>query len=266
MSEGTRRETALITGASSGIGRELARLFARDGSSLVLLARSRPRLDTLADELRSSRGIAVTVLAEDLADGGSPERIARSLRDGGLAVDVLVNNAGFGSYGPFLDGDPRATLELLQVNIAALVHLTRLICPDMVVRRAGRVLNLASTAAFQPGPLMAVYYASKAFVLSFSEALANELAGSGVTVTALCPGPTRSEFQQRAGMAGSRLVSGLLPMMDSAAVARAGYRGMRRGRTLVIPGMVNRLGAFAVRLAPRRLVTALARRLQERTD
>jgi short-subunit dehydrogenase len=260
------RETAVVTGASSGIGLALSRLFARDGSDLVLVARGRDRLETLARELRDSHGVKATVLAEDLADRASPERIVRTLEDGGIEIDALVNNAGFGTYGPFVDSDPGVTMDLVEVNVAALVHLTRLLCPGMVARRRGRILNVASTAAFQPGPLMATYYASKAFVLSFSEALANELTGSGVTVTALCPGPTHSEFQRRAGMEASRLVSGMVPMMDSASVARAGYRGMRRGKTLVIPGVANRLGAFSIRVAPRRLVTALMRRIQERSD
>jgi short-subunit dehydrogenase len=260
----TTGETALITGASSGIGLELARLFARDGADLVLVARRRELLEDLAAELRREHGISTTVLDEDLAQEPAPARIARTLGDRGITVDTLVNNAGFGTYGPFLDSDLGATLELVQVNVASLVALTRLITPAMVERRSGRILNVASTAAFQPGPLMAVYYASKAFVLSFSEALANELHGSGVTVTALCPGPTRSEFQRRAAMEDSRLVSGLVPMMESAAVALAGYRAMRKGRTLVVPGVANRLGVFSVRLAPRRLLTAVVRRVQER--
>jgi len=263
-SANARRPTALVTGASSGIGLELARLLAADGHDLVVVARSREALDRLAAELHAVHGTVVTVVSADLADPAAPEAVRAAVDGAGLAVDVLVNNAGFGTYGRFTDIPLEAQLGLLQVNVAALVHLTRLFVPAMVARGRGRVLHVASTAAFQPGPLMAVYYASKAFVLSFSEALANELAGSGVTVTALCPGPTRSGFQARASMESARLVSGTMPMMDSATVARIGYRGMRRGARVVVPGLVNRILVQSVRFAPRRLTTAIARAMQER--
>ena len=179
-----------------------------------------------------------------------------------MKVDVLVNDAGFGVYGPFSQTDGAKELEMIQVNISALTHLTKLFLPAMLERRCGRILNVASTAAFQPGPLMAVYYASKAYVLSFSEALANELAGTGVTVTALCPGPTDTEFQKQAGLEKTRLFSNPF-VRDARSVARAGYEGMLSGKRIVIPGVANRLLAQSVRFAPRRFVTAIARSLQE---
>ena len=258
------RQTALITGASGGIGLELARAAAADGFDVVLLARSRERLEALGRELRAAHGVEVRVLAADLADPRAPAEAFAELARGGVAVDVLVNNAGYGTWGRFVDLDLEGELGMLQVNVVALTHLTRLFLPEMLRRARGRVLNVASTAAFQPGPLMAVYYASKAFVLSFSEALDAELAGTGVSVTALCPGPTRSGFQERARMDGARLTGGLLAMQDTAAVARVGWRAMRSGRRIAIPGAVNRLLAYSVRLAPRRVITAVAHRLNDR--
>ncbi len=199
------RLTALVTGASSGIGEDLARLFAADGHNLVLVARGGERLHALAGELRDRKRIAASVIVADLSDPASPDRIARELVENGQQIDVLVNNAGFGQYGMFAKVDPVELGRLLQVNVSALTLLTRLLLPGMLSRRSGRVLNVASTAAFQPGPLMAPYYASKAYVLSLSEALAEETRGTGVTVTCLCPGPTTTRFQARAGMQKSKL-------------------------------------------------------------
>jgi hypothetical protein len=204
------------------------------------------------------------VIVVDLGEPGAPEAIVRQIEGAGRDVAVLVNNAGIGSHGRFAEADLAHELAIVRVNVTALVHLTGLVLPGMVRRRAGKILHVASTAGFQPGPLMATYYASKAFVLSFSEALDAELAGSCVTVTCLCPGPTRTEFQRRAGMGGIPIASGFPPMMDAAAVARAGYRAMRRGTRLVIPGPLNRLGASSVRLAPRRLTAVVVRRMNER--
>ncbi len=262
MSE--RPTTALVTGASSGIGLELARLLAADGHHVTLVARDRARLEQVAAELRERHGGEPAVIVADLADPDTPEAICRQVEAGGRDVAVLVNNAGIGSHGPFAEADLTRELAIIQVNVTALAHLTGLALPGMVRRRSGRILNVASTAAFQPGPLMAMYYASKAFVVSFSEALAEELAGSGVTVTVLCPGPTRTEFQRRAGMDGIPVASGFPPLADGAAVARAGYRAMRRGARLAIPGLLNRLGVLSVRLSPRRLVVAVVRRMHER--
>jgi uncharacterized protein len=258
------RGAALITGASSGIGRELARLAAADGHQPVLVARDRERLGALAAELESRHGIACTVVTADLADPRAPRWVYDECERLGVAVEVLVNNAGFGGWGRFVETDLARELDMVQVNVAALLQLTKLFAPAMVRRGRGRILNLASTAAFQPGPLMAVYYASKAFVLSFSEAIANELAGSGVTVTALCPGPTRSEFQKRANIDGARVVSGWVKMMGAAEVAHEGWSGMKRGRRVVVPGALNKAGIHALRLSPRRLTTRVVRRLQEK--
>lgn len=254
--------TALVTGASSGIGLELATLLARGRHDLVFVARNRDRLEAVARDLREEFGVAVTVVAKDLAKPGAPDAIAREISERGAVLDILVNNAGFGVYGPFAGTPLEKELEMIQVNVTALTHLTKLFLPGMLERRRGRILNVASTAAFQPGPLMAVYYATKAYVLSFSEALANETAGSGVTVTALCPGPTLTEFQGRAGFGDVPLLKGPLVMLASN-VARAGYEGMLRGQRIVIPGIANRTLVQALRVTPRRLATAIARRIQE---
>jgi uncharacterized protein len=253
-----RMPKALITGASGGIGRELARIFAREHYDVVLVARSQARLDEVAVELRSSHGIQVDVIAKDLASPGAPAEIERQVG----RVDVLVNNAGFGLYGKFTEFPPEDELGLMHLNMDALVLLTRLFLPGMIEAGSGRILNVASTAAFQPGPLMALYYASKAFVLHFSEAIANELKGTGVTVTVLCPGPTETGFQARAAMEDSRLVR--MGMMSAKAVAEKGYRGLMRGKTIVIPGVRNKIMAQSVRFSPRKLVTTIARKVQDK--
>ncbi len=250
----TSRKAALITGASGGIGADLARLFARDGYRVILVARSEEKLRTIAGELDGDFIVA------DLAQPGAPDLILEKLR--GVEVDVLVNNAGYGVVGMFAENDVMKQVEMIQVNVVALTHLTRLFLPQMVQRRRGGVLNVASTAAFQPGPLMAVYYATKAYVLSFSEAIAEELRDSGVNVTALCPGPTATGFAAAASMESTRLFTLTTPM-SSAQVANAGYEGLRNGKRIVIPGLRNRLMAQSVRISPRRLVTTIVRRLQE---
>jgi hypothetical protein len=254
--------TVLITGASSGIGYEFARLFAREGFACLITARRVDRLEALAEQLRREQQVRVDVIPADLADPASPDRIFAAVGAAGLTVDVLVNNAGFPTYGYFAGLDIRTELNELQVNVVALTHLTRLFLPGMVARHEGRILNVASTAAFEPGPLMAVYYASKAYVLSFSEAIGNELVGSGVSVTTLCPGITRTGFQAAGAMEDSRLVQGR--MADAASVALAGYRGVIARKSVVIPGFSNKLVPLAVRLAPRSVVTRMVRRAQER--
>jgi short-subunit dehydrogenase len=263
MTTTRRRRTALITGASSGIGEQLTRRFAGNGFDLVLVARTEHKLHELGRSLVDAHGIQSTVIAADLSDPVSPARVVAQLEDDGIHVDALVNSAGVATYGRFVDLDLEGELRMLQVNVVALTHLTRLLLPGMVSRRSGRILNVASTAAFMPGPLMAVYYASKAYVLSFSEALTDELRGSGVSVTALCPGPTRTGFQARAHMEDSRLVHDR-QLMDAAAVARAGYAGLIAGDTVVIPGMRNRVQAFLPRLLPRAIVRRAVRSAQER--
>jgi short-subunit dehydrogenase len=253
------QETALITGASSGIGLDLARLFAKDGCDVVLVARSEGKLRELAAELERGGRVKAHVIALDLARPNAAEALVQRLP---CEIDVLVNNAGFGVAGAFVETELAKELEMIQVNVVALTQLTKLLLPKMVARRRGRVLNVASTAAFQPGPLMAVYYATKAYVLSFSEAIADELRDSGVTVTALCPGPTATGFAAAADMTASRLFN-LAKPMSSADVARSGYAAMRSGRRVVVPGMKNKLLTQSIRVSPRRLVTTIVRKLQE---
>jgi short-subunit dehydrogenase len=202
------------------------------------------------------------VIAKDLSRATAVNEIYEEVTAASMQVDVLVNNAGFPVFGPFVETDLQVELEMLQVNVIALTALTKLFLTGMVERREGRILNLASTAAFLPGPLMAVYYASKAYVLSFSEALSNELRGTGVTVTTLSPGPTRTGFQKRGIMEDSRLVQGQIA--DARSVALAGYRGLMTGKTIVIPGFSNKLVPWIVRLSPRGMVTRVVRRMQDR--
>jgi uncharacterized protein len=252
-------ETVLITGASSGIGLELAQLFAADGSQLVLAARRQDRLEALATELQARHHVACTVLPVDLTDPSAPRVIFDRLAAQGVTVDVLVNNAGFGAVGPVCDLPIERQVAMVQVNVAALVHLTSLFLPGMVERQRGGILNVGSLAGFQPGPRMAVYYATKAFVLSYTEALAEELARTGVTATCLAPGPTVTEFEDASGMGNAWLFK--FGPMQASTVARAGYRGFRRGRVLVVPGLGNRLLSWFVPLAPRRLVRKVVKRL-----
>jgi uncharacterized protein len=254
--------TALVTGASSGIGWELAKLFAEDRQDLVLVARTKKKLDQFARDLTAAFGIKARAIAKDLAQPKTAAEIVQELSAEGISIDTLVNNAGFGVYGPFGQTDGAKELEMLQVNVTALTQLTKLLLPPMIERRHGRILNVASTAAFVPGPLMAVYYATKAYVLSFSEALASELSGSGVTVTALCPGPTETDFAKQAGLESTHLFTGPL-IADARSVARAGYRGMLAGKQIVIPGLGNRLLVESIRLSPRRVTTAISRWLQD---
>ncbi|HXH37776.1 MAG TPA: SDR family oxidoreductase [Thermoanaerobaculia bacterium] len=257
------KNTALITGASGGIGLDLTRLFARDGWDVVLVARSEQKLREIAAELTTAHGITVHVMASDLGKPNAGAEIVRMLTDRAVTVDALVNNAGLGSSGAFVESDPGAEMEMIQVNIVALTQLTKLLLPGMVARKRGRILNVASTAAFQPGPLMAVYYATKAYVLSLSEALAEELRDTGVTVTALCPGPTETGFAAAAGVGTVRLFT-LMKPASSAAVARTGYAAMKRGRRVVVEGLRNKLLTQSLRVTPRRLVTLIVRKLQEK--
>lgn len=252
----------LITGASSGIGLEFARLFAQENNPLILVARSEEKLNEIARELNAQYGVPVTVIAKDLTDPHAPDEIFQQLEAQNQTVGVLVNNAGFATYGKFTETDWQAQAAMIHLNIAALSHLTSLFVGGMVQRGEGRVLNVASLGAFLPGPLMAVYYASKAYVLSFSEALANELQGTGVTVTCLCPGPTESDFQKRAQMEDSKLVQGGL--LSASRVARAGLDAMKKGKTLSIPGAKFAMLAFSTRLAPRSMLPKIVRGMQER--
>ncbi|MDE2482926.1 MAG: SDR family oxidoreductase [bacterium] len=248
---------ALVTGASGGLGLEFARLLAADGYDLMLVARSADRLEANARELHAAHGVTVETIAADLGRlDAAAELVARV-----PSCDVLVNNAGFASNGRFDTIAPERTREELLLDVVTLTELTRAYLPAMRARGAGRILNVASTAAFLPGPFMAVYYASKAYVLSFSQALAEELRGSGVTVTCLCPGATATGFVERAKMQES--VLNRLPLADAASVARAGYRGMLRGRDLVIPGISNKLVAFSPKITPRRVLLWTSRKAVE---
>jgi uncharacterized protein len=239
------RPLALVTGASSGIGADLARELARDGHDLVLAARTVAPMQELAGEL-AAHGASSVVLAADLGRAGAAAELASTIETRGLHIDVLVNNAGLGGIGRVDQMDPQRISEMLQVNVVALTELTRLLLPGMVARRRGKVLLVASTASFQPGPRMAVYFATKAYVLSLGEALAYELRGTGVTVTTLCPGATATNFFKVAGAADIAL----RPAMRSAEVARVGYRAMKAGRRVVITGILNRFLAVAGRHAP----------------
>ena len=261
------RGPALVTGASSGIGRELAMLLAREGHSLVLVARRTEPMRALADELHKAHGTSSVVVGADL---GQPEGVATVVREvtaRGLELEVLVNNAGFGLAGPFERLPAESQLGMIDLNVRALTALTHAFLPGMVARQRGYVLNVASSAAFQPGPLMAVYFASKSYVLSFSNALHEELRGRGVSVTALCPGYTETEFASRASEHhGSRLFSGPMGKSDVRQVAEAGYRGMVRGQRVVLPGFINRMTAWLVPFSPLALKLRLTRSINASGD
>ena len=257
-----KSKTALITGASGGIGYEFAKVLARDCGALVLVARSRDRLLEVKKELEGGFPVSVKIIVKDLSLPDAAEEIYRELEHEKIVVDILINNAGLGWRGGFVDSDWKRQADMIMVNMFALTRLTRLLAPGMVSRETGKILNVASTAAFQPGPLMAVYYASKAYVLSFSEALAFELRGTGVTVTALCPGPTASGFQRVAAMEHIALFN-MRRSAPAEDVARYGYDAMMKGKTVAIHGLLNRIMAFSVRFSPRRLLPAIVRRLHE---
>jgi short-subunit dehydrogenase len=257
-------KTVLITGASGGIGKELADRFAKDGYDLVLVARSEAKLLDLAKEYRERYRVQATVFAKDVALPGVAEEIYEELSEQGITIDYLVNNAGFGLYGAFLETQLEQEMNMIDINIKALTVMTKVFLPDMVKRRQGGVLNVASLVAFFPGPLMAVYYATKAYVLSFTEALENELRGTGVTVAALCPGATATGFVDRAGLATSKLFrSGV---MEVGQVADIGYREFLRGKTLIITGGRNKFMAFLPRLLPRKLMTNAVRSAQAKVE
>jgi short-subunit dehydrogenase len=255
----TSGQTAVVTGASSGLGAEFARLLAQDGHDVVLVARRRDRLDDLASRLQTDHGIQAHVIAQDLTAPQGAEALVRELEARNLHADYLINNAGAGTTGAFATADLATELAMLTLNITALVHLTRLLLPGMLERDRGRILTVGSVAGFMPGPFMADYYASKAFVNSFSQALSYELRGSGVTATLLSPGPTSTEFAGVAGVEKSRLFA--LGTMTAERVAKDGYRGMQRGRARVVPGFRNRLTVFSLRTSPTAVVVAIAAKL-----
>lgn len=252
-------KTALITGATSGIGLELARIFAQNGWGLVLVARDRQRLDGLAKDLAREFKAPVITIPQDMSIQSAPKAIFDELQKSSIHVDILVNNAGFNEYGLFLDTDIENELRMIQLHIASLTFLTKLLLPKMVERKYGRILNVGSTGSFTPVPLVAVYCATKAYILSFSEAIAEELRGTGVTVTALCPGPTKTEFARRAKMEGSKMFQGSL--MDAHTVAKIGFDALKKGETTIVPGCLNKLTVFSLRLLPRKIMARMGKNM-----
>jgi uncharacterized protein len=246
----------LITGGSVGIGAALADVFAAHGHDLILVSRNRDKLEARGRAVHEQYGVDVVCIPEDLADPHGARRVHEAVAGRGLDVHYLVNNAGVGLYGKFATTDADAELKMIQLNVTSVVDLTKRLLPPMIARRSGRVLNVASMAAFVPGPWMSVYYATKAFLLSFSEAINYELKPAGISVTTLCPGPTESEFKVRAGSQRSRLFESFV--MDAPRVARAGYEGMMKGKAVVIPGLRNNLIPIATRLTPRSLIATLS--------
>ncbi len=256
----SRRPLALVTGASSGIGADLARELAADGHDLVLVARSQAPLQDLAEELKAVHGVATTTVVADLAKHGAAADLAASIGGQGLVVDVLVNNAGLGAHGLFHELSLARIDEMMAVNMVALTELTRLLLPGMIARKSGLVLQVASTAAYQPGPAMAVYCASKSYVLSLTEAMSEELRGTGVSITALCPGPTRTNFDKVAKIEGSAAFKPGLTM-TSVAVAKFGYAALKRGQRVAIPGTNNRIGALMSKFIPRSTLLPMVRKM-----
>ncbi|MCC5942522.1 MAG: SDR family oxidoreductase [Balneolaceae bacterium] len=255
--------TAVITGASSGIGLELARVFAREGYNLLITARRRDRLSELKQELENRHNITVHIIDVDLSEPDAPGKLFKFAVENKLPVSVLVNNAGIGDYGFFKDADWNRLSAIIDLNIKSLTHLTHLFIPELLKHEEAYIMNVASTAAFQPGPLMSIYYASKHYVLAFSEAIANELSDSGIKVSALCPGPTESEFQDVANMKKSKLFD-RFPVATSQEVAEYGYKSLIKGKRVAIYGLTNKIAPKFISLVPRCWVTAAVRKIQER--
>jgi uncharacterized protein len=255
------KHTVLITGASGGIGYELAKIFAKNGHDLILIARSGDKLYNLSEELRQQYDIRVAAFARDLSNLHQVKDLYDTIKAEGIFVDFLINNAGFGDYGFFAESDWQKNEGMIQLNITSLTYITYLFLQDMKQNKRGRIMNVASTAAFQPGPLMSVYYATKSYVLFFSEALYNELKKEDITVTTLCPGPTESGFQQAADLSASRLVKGK-KLPSAASVAEYGFMAMMQGKRLAIPGFMNKVMVGAIRFTPRSLVLKIVRWMQ----
>jgi short-subunit dehydrogenase len=257
------KNTALITGASNGIGLELAKVHASKGGDLVLVARNKTKLDELKAELESQFKVSVYTIGKDLSANNSAQEVYDETTKQNIQIDYLINNAGFGDFGMFAETEWNKELQMINLNITTLTQFTKLYLQDMVKRRSGKIMNVASTAAFQSGPTMAVYYATKSYVLHFSEAVDNEVRDKGVTVTTLCPGPTESGFQAAAAMEESNLVKGKkLPTAKE--VAEYGYSSMMKGKTVAIHGMMNWIMANSVRFTPRALVVKLTRKIQDK--
>jgi uncharacterized protein len=256
--------TALITGASNGIGLELAKVHASKGDNLVLVARNKSKLDELKSELESKYKIKVYTIGKDLSADNVAKDVYDETTKQKIEIDYLINNAGFGDFGMFVETDWNKELQMINLNITTLTQFTKLYLQDMVKRKSGKIMNVASTAAFQSGPTMAVYYATKAYVLSFSEAINNEVSDKGVTVTTLCPGATESGFQAAAAMEESALVKGK-KLPTSKEVAEYGYKSMMNGKTVAIHGLMNWIMANSVRFTPRALVVKITRKLQDKS-
>ncbi len=257
--------TALITGASNGIGLELARIHASKGDNLVLVARNKSKLDEIKSELEIKYFVKVHTIAKDLSSHNSAQEVYDETQKQNIQIDYLVNNAGFGDFGMFVETDWNKELQMINLNITTLTQFTKLYLQDMVKRKSGKIMNVASTAAFQSGPTMAVYYATKAYVLSFSEAIDNEVSNQGVTVTTLCPGATESGFQAAAAMEESALVKGK-KLPTSTEVAAYGYEAMMKGKTVAIHGVMNWIMANSVRFTPRSLVVKITRKIQDKAN
>lgn len=249
--------TVLITGASSGIGLEFAKLFAQDGYNLVLVARRKQHLERIANEISKKYEITVTIIIKDLSSSSSPREIFDELKAKSIHVDILVNNAGAQVYGKFQSTDFEKQLQLIQTNLTSLTHLTHLAITEMLKHGYGKILNVGSTGSFAPGPLNAVYCATKAYVLSFSEAISSDLAGTGISVTVLCPGATKSEFAEKAKLTNTRLFNSFV--MTSEKVAKIGYKALFKGKTVVVAGLYNKLMIFSLRLSPRWMVLKLSK-------
>lgn len=257
------KNTALITGASNGIGLELAKVHASNGGDLVLVARNKSKLDELKTELEKQFKISVYTIGKDLSVSNAAQEVYDETTKQNIQIDYLINNAGFGDFGMFIETDWNKELQMINLNITTLTQFTKLYLQDMVKRKSGKIMNVASTAAFQSGPTMAVYYATKAYVLSFSEAVDNEVSEKGVTVTTLCPGATESGFQAAAAMEESNLVKGK-KLPTSKEVAEYGYASMMKGKTVAIHGLMNYIMANSVRFTPRALVVKMTRKIQDK--
>ncbi|HAR38577.1 MAG: short-chain dehydrogenase [Bacteroidetes bacterium GWD2_45_23] len=255
-------KTALITGASKGIGKELAFLFAEKGHNLVLVARSAETLKKIKMELEETCSVSVHTLVVDLCDAVAAQAVFDEVKKKGVDIDYLVNNAGFGDYGAFADTGWECYERMIALNVTTLTHLTHLFVSDWRGRKAGRILNISSTAAFQPGPMMAVYFATKSFVLHLSEGLGEELKKEHITVTTLCPGPTSTNFGEVSKMKASQLVKNV-QIADAKEVAELGYRAMMRGKAVVIHGAMNKLAPFGIRFLPRKWVTRLSAKIMQ---
>lgn len=257
------KKTALITGASGGIGYELAKIFAKNNTNLILVARNKNKLDELKNELENQFGISVYTIGKDLSIRESVSELYEETKKQNIPVEYLINNAGFGDFGMFTDTDWDKEERMINLNMKTLTLLTKLYIREMTERGSGKVMNVASTAAFQPGPLMAVYCSTKSYVLNFSQAVNNEVKSRGVTVTALCPGPTESGFQDASGMKESKIVT-KIKMPSSKTVAEYGYKAMMKGKPVAIHGYMNKILALSVRFMPRNVVVKITRILLDK--